>query len=72
MEEKMSAFLYEKAQCGVESTLGLVASHEACRRMAAFAMQKAGSHTEPASREACRRAAVKPRSSRMVASALRA
>ena len=34
MEEKMSAFLYEKAQCGVESTLSLVASHEARRRMA--------------------------------------
>ena len=50
-----------KGQRDFKSTLTFVASHEACRRMAAFAMQKAGSHTEPASREACRRAAVKPR-----------
>ena len=41
------------------------ASHEARRRMAVFLIQLARSHTIPASREACCRAAVKPRSSRM-------
>ena len=34
------------------------ASHEARCRMAVFSIQLTGSHTEPASREACRRAAV--------------
>ena len=37
------------------------ASHEAHRRMAAFSLHQTGNHTSPASREACRRAAVKPR-----------
>ena len=41
------------------------ASHEARRRMAVCTRQVAGSRTRPASREACRRAAVKPRPSRM-------
>ena len=40
--------------------LAFIASHEACCRMAVYAMQPAGSRTRPASREACRRAAVKP------------
>ena len=33
--------------------------------MAAFSIRLAGNYTRPASREACRRAAVKPRPSRM-------
>ena len=41
------------------------ASHEAHRRMAAFSLHQTGNHTSPASREARRRAAVKPRPSRM-------
>ena len=41
------------------------ASHEARRRMAVFAIQLAWSHTRPASREACRRAAVSPQSTSM-------
>ena len=42
-------------------TLAFIASHEARRRMAVFAVQLAGICTRPASREALRRAAVKPR-----------
>ena len=43
MERKnMSVFCMKKAQCGVESTPGLIASHEARCRMAAFAMQESG------------------------------
>ena len=41
------------------------ASHEARRRMAVWARQQTGSRARPASREALRRAAVKPRPSRM-------
>ncbi len=41
------------------------ASREARRRTAAFSIRLAGNYTRPASREACRRAAVKPRPSRM-------
>ena len=37
------------------------ASHEALRRMAVFSIQLTGGRAKPASREACRRAAVKPR-----------
>ena len=41
------------------------ASHEALRRMAVFSIQLTGGRAKPASREACRRAAVKPRPSCM-------
>ena len=41
------------------------ASHEARRRMAVWARQQTGSRARPASREALRRAAVKPRPSSM-------
>ncbi len=41
------------------------ASHEAHRRMAVWARQQTGSRARPASREALRRAAVKPRPSSM-------
>ena len=41
------------------------ASHETFCRVAVCTGQPAGIHTRPASREACRRAAVKPRPSRM-------
>ena len=37
------------------------ASRRACRPTAILSIQLTGSHTRPASREACRRAAVKPR-----------
>ena len=50
-----------KSQRGFKSTLAFSASHEARRRMAVFAVQLAGICTRPASREALRRAAVKPR-----------
>ena len=39
------------------------ASHEACRRMAVFTVQAAGTRTRPASRGTCRATAVKPRPS---------
>ena len=58
-------FRKAKGQREIKSTLALFASHEARRRMAVFAVQLAGICTRPASREACRRAAVKPRPSRM-------
>ena len=41
-------------------TLAFIASHEARRRMAVFAIQLAWSHIRPSSREACCRAAVSP------------
>ena len=41
------------------------ASHEACRRMAVYISQLTGNRTRPASREACCRAAVIQRPSRM-------
>ena len=54
-------FCNAKGQREIKITLAFLASHEACRRMAVYAMQAAGSRTRPASREARRRAAVKPR-----------
>ena len=54
-------FCNAKGQRGFKSTLAFCVSHEAFRRMAAFSIQLAGKHTSPASREACCRAAVKPR-----------
>ena len=62
---KLNTCATPKGQREIQSTLAFSASHEACRRMAVFAVQLAGSHTRPASREARRRAAVKPRSTRM-------
>ena len=58
-------FCNAKGQREFDFTLAFVASHEARRRMAVYAIQAAGSRTRPASREACRRAAVKPRPTRM-------
>ena len=58
-------FLQRKGQREVKITLALIASHEARRRMAAFTVQAAGNRTRPASREACRRAAVVSQSSCM-------
>ena len=58
-------FCNTKGQRDFKSTLAFLASHEACRRMAVFAMQPAGSRTRPASLEACCRAAVVSRPSRM-------
>ena len=58
-------FCNAKGQREFEFTLAFVASHEVCRRMAVFAIQPAGSRTRPASREACRRAAVTLHPSRM-------
>ena len=58
-------FRKAKGQREIKSTLAFSASHEARRRMAVFAVQLAGIRTRPASREACRRAAVIPQPSRM-------
>ena len=58
-------FCNSKGQHGFETKLAFLASHEARCRMAVFSIQLTGSHTKPASREACRRAAVKPRPTRM-------
>ena len=55
----------QKNQRRFTSTLAFIASHEACCRMAVFAMQATGIYIGPASREACRRAAVTPQPSRM-------
>ena len=54
-----------KRPAQVQIRAGLSASHEACRRMAAFSIQLTESHTEPASHGACCATAVKPRPSRM-------
>ena len=54
-----------KSQRRFTSTLAFIASHEACCRMAVFTIQVTGIRTRPASREACRRAAVTPQPSRM-------
>ena len=54
-----------KCQRGFKSTLAFLSSHEACRRMAVYISQLTGNRTRPASREACCRAAVKPRPSPM-------
>ena len=54
-----------KRPAQVQIRAGLSASHEACRRMAAFSIQLMESHTEPASHGACCATAVKPRPSRM-------
>ena len=62
---QLGYFCNAKCQRGFLSTLAFLASHEARRRMAVFSIQLAGSYTRPASREACCRAAVKPRPSRM-------
>ena len=54
-----------KSQCGFISTLAFIASHEACCRMAVFAMQVTGIHTRPASRGTRRATAVTPQPSCM-------
>ena len=54
-----------KGQRNFKSALAFLASHEACRRMAVYIRQTAGSHTRPASRGTCRATAVKPRPSFM-------
>ena len=61
--KRLGYFCNAKCQCGIQSTLAFLASHEALRRMAVFPSQLARSHTRPASREARCRAAVKPRTS---------
>ena len=58
-------FCNVKGQREIQFTLAFVASHEARRRMAVYAMQPAGNHTSPASRGTCRATAVNPRPSRM-------
>ena len=58
---RLGYFCNAKGQRDFKSTLAFLASHEACRRMAVFSIQLAGSYTRPASREARCRAAVKPR-----------
>ena len=49
----------------LETMLACGASRETFRRATVCISQLAGNHTRPASREACRRAAVKPRPTRM-------
>ena len=58
-------FCNAKGQHGFRATLACIASHEARRRRAVCTRQPAGSRTKPASREACRRAAVALRPSCM-------
>ena len=65
-------FCSAKGQREFDFTLAFVASHEACRRMAVCTGQRTGNHTRPASREACCRAAVKPRPTYFPPSTLRA
>jgi len=57
----VQGFSPAKCQRGIKSTLAFSASRRACRPTAVLSIQLTGSHTRPASREACRRAAVKPR-----------
>ena len=54
-----------KSQCGFISTLAFIASHEACCRMAVFAIQVTGIRTRPASRGTRRATAVTPQPSGM-------
>ena len=65
-------FRKAKGQREIKSTLTFTASRRACRPTAVFPIQLAQSHTRPASREACCRAAVNLRSSCFHPSALRA
>ena len=58
-------FCSTKGQREFDFTLAFAASHEACRRMAAFTIQLAGGSTRPASRGTRRATAVIPRPSRM-------
>ena len=60
---RLEIFPNEKAQPVLQTSWTVKASHEARRRMAAFPIQLSGIHTRPASREACRRAAVTPQPS---------
>ena len=62
---RLEYFCNAKGQRDFKSTLAFLVSHEACRRMAVFSIQLAGSYTRPASREACCRAAVSPQPSRI-------
>ena len=55
----------QKNQRRFTSTLAFIASHEACCRMAVFAMQVTGIHTRPASRGTRRATAVTPQPSCM-------
>ena len=55
---QLGYFRNTKGQRDFISTLAFIASHEARRRMAVYAVQAGGTHTRQASREACRRAAV--------------
>ena len=61
-----------KGRRDILSTLAFLASRRACRPTAVFPIQLAQSHTRPASREACCRAAVNLRSSCFPPNALRA
>ena len=62
---RLEYFCNAKCQRDFKSTLAFLASHEACRRMAVFSIQLAGSYTRPVSREARCRAAVSPQPSRI-------
>ena len=62
---RLGYFCNAKCQRDFKSTLAFLVSHEACRRMAVFSIQLAGSYTRPASREARCRAAVSPQPSRI-------
>ena len=68
----VQGFSPAKCQRGIKSTLAFSASRRACRPTAVFSIQLTGSYTRPASREACCRAAVKPRLSRFSSMPLRA
>ena len=61
----LDIFASQKASVVSNPCWPFEASHEAHRRMAVWARQQTGSRARPASREALRRAAVKPRPSSM-------
>ncbi len=61
----VGALPLQKNQRRFTSTLAFIASHEACCRMAVFAMQVTGIHTRPASRGTRRATAVTPQPSCM-------
>ena len=66
--ERLGWLRSAKGQRGFQIILACGASRRACRPTAVCARRQTGNHTRPASREACRRAAVTPQPSRFPSS----
>ena len=66
--ERLGWLRSAKGQRGFQIMLACGASRRACRTTAVCARRQTGNHTRPASREACRRAAVTPQPSRFPSS----